>query len=181
MSQSVGIPLYSGEEEGGGNVQGHPTKGSYIYQLPPDAVYHPHLRTTPTVELSHQTAPSWQRGGGRMAEMRGSDKIKRGKRKKRKKEGETRRVGFREAVSHLLALILFARWSCLSWQRQRCMGREEKKKKRGTMGVVSSSCADWKQAVWKRPRLFTREQSVTRWSQPEQFFVLWALGVPPFF
>lgn len=30
-------------------------------------------------------------------------------RKKRKKEGETTRVGFREAVSHLLALILFTR------------------------------------------------------------------------
>lgn len=66
-------------------VQGHPTKGSYIYQLPPDAVYHPHLRTTPTVELSHQTAPSWQRGGGRMGEMRGGQNQTREKGKRERK------------------------------------------------------------------------------------------------
>lgn len=85
MSQSVGIPLYYVV---GVTVEGHPTKGSYIYQLPPDAVYRPHLRTTPTVELSHQTAPSWQRGGGRMGEMKDGQNQK-WERKKREKEGDT--------------------------------------------------------------------------------------------
>lgn len=127
MSQSVGIPLYNGVW-GGGSLfrviqQQAVTFISFHQTLFTTPTCAPHLRSschTKLLPAGSEGEDAWERW--RM------DKIKSGKRKKRKTEGETRRVGFREAVSRLLALILFARCSCLSWQRQRCMGREKKKK-----------------------------------------------------
>lgn len=61
-----------------GHRVGRPTKGSYIYQLPPDAVYHPHhLRTTPTVELSNtHTKKNFQLAA--TGDRRRMDKLKTG-------------------------------------------------------------------------------------------------------
>lgn len=89
-----------------GHGVGRPTKGSYIYQLPPDAVYHPHLCTTPTIELSGAQKKEKKRTPScrRQTEEDDGPNPNWGN---WSREGETARVGSEEPVSHQVSIILF--------------------------------------------------------------------------
>lgn len=103
-------------------------------------------------------------------------------RKKRKKEGETTRVGFREAVSHLLALILFTRRAdlvCPDEGRDAWGGKKKQTRDNGccqhqlrwlkTGGLKTAT------ALHKRTLIDTVKSAST------VFFFFWALGVSLFF
>lgn len=117
-----------------GHRVGRPTKGSYIYQLPPDAVYHPHhLRTTPTVELSNthtKKLPAGSDGAGRATDG-GWTNSKLGR---EERQGETARVEHEEPVSHQVGIILFTGSSRLVCPKNKTRDGGERWGMRGRRG-----------------------------------------------
>lgn len=115
-----------------GHRVGRPTKGSYIYQLPPDAVYHPHhLRTTPTAELSNthtKTLPAGSDGAGRATDG-GWTQNWDGRR-----DRETARVEHEEPVSHQVGIILFTGSSRLVCPKNKTRDGGERMGMRGGRG-----------------------------------------------